>query len=344
MDALDKDFEILLDDYERVVALESIGASIRHPTMQTVARRWVAHEYYNSSSETNTGVRGAVDTIVGGAVNGVGKLSNILLDRMNAWLSAKEQNIRNKIKDVTSKATGLQKNIMVLEPKLRLLTTIANKQIETGSWTSKLCVEDKVDIEACISFSEKSTVLDDMAKSYTVFTSVLGRPKTRKGEEMNLRKLGRSTGWAINRSKGILGYVSLNQGLEAWPLPGNVIITLRGSGVGGQTLDFAVARDGSYGEHIESIDLDTANRAIKAAWRLTEILKTRNVKRGVFSYTGIYEKIEELKASTNTEVDKAALRAATKRIKNSLAVEDAITTAMVRVCEGLTKITRLSIS
>lgn len=336
MDALYTDYEILMDDYERVVALESLGCSPNHPAIQSVMKRWVI-------DEPLVGHESTASTVIDASAKKASKISSQMLERMHGWLSKKEGTIRKKIEEITSKASSLQNNLEKLEPRIRLSETLPTENIETGSWTSKVCVEDKVDVEACIKFADKPDVLDDAVKSYTVFTSAYGRPKTRKGESLELRKLGKSSSSAMRRASGIIGLSPINTAAEAWPLPGNVIVVLRGSGINSEVVDFAVARDGDYGDTIEPMDKDTAERAIKAAWKLTEHLKTRNVKRGVFSYTGIYEKIEELKQAKQDEVDKKAITAATKRLRNALAVEDALTTAMVRVCEGLTEYAKRSL-
>lgn len=336
MDALYSDYEILMDDYERVLALESLGHGPNHPAIQSVMKRWVI-------DEPMVGHESVAGTVIDASAKKVSKISAAMLERMHGWLTKKESTIRKKIDEITSKASSLQRDLEKLEPRIRLATNLGTDPIETGSWTSKVCVEDKVDIEACIKFADKPDVLDEVVKSYTVFTSAYGRPRTRKGESLELRKLGKSSSNALRRASGLIGISPINTAAEAWPLPGNVMIVLRGSGVSSEVVDFAVARDGDYGDTIDPMDKATAERAIKAAWALTEHLKTRNVKRGVFSYTGIYEKIEELKAAKQDEVDKKAITSATKRLRNALAVEDALTTAMVRVCEGLTEYAKRSL-
>lgn len=339
MDALYSDYEILMDDYHKVLALESRGHGAEHPAIQQVMKRWVIDVPVVGHESVGDVAGKAVDATAKTA----GKISAAMLDRMHGWLSKKEVAIRKKIDDVTSKATSLQNSLTKLEPRLRLATTLPTDPIETGSWTSKVCVEDKIDVGACIKFADKPDVLDEAVKSYTVFTSAIAQPRTRKGGSLDLRKLGKSSGSALKRAAGLIGVSPINTAAEAWPLPGNVIVVLRGKGVGSEVVDFAVARSGDYGDTIEPLDKDTAERALKAAWALTEHLKIRNVKRGVFSYTGIYEKIEELKKVSEEEVDKKAITAATKRLRNALAVEDALTTAMVRVCEGLTDYVKKSL-
>ena len=336
MDALYSDYEVLIDDYEKVIALESLGYGPEHPAINQVMKRWVI-------DCPSVGHESIVGATIDASARSASKISNAMLDRMHGWLATKERSIRKKIETMTSKATSLQTSLEKLEPRMRLAENLPTHPIDTGSWTSKVCVDDKVDVEACIKFADKPDVLDEVVKSYTVYTSAYGRPRTRKGESLELTKLGKSSSTALRRASGLIGISPINTAAEAWTLPGNVIVVKRGKGINSEIVDFAVARSGDYGDTIDPLDKDTADRALKAAWKLTEHLKTRNVKRGVFSYTGIYEKIEELKTAKAEEIDKKAITAATKRLRNALAVEDALTTAMVRVCEGLTDYVKKSL-
>lgn len=309
MEQLEVDYNQLMEDHEVAVGLESIGCT-KSPAITSISNRWgIGHE----------------SSLVEG-----------LLTRMTDWAKAREEHIRKKIKESASIGQRLRNEVQKSQAMLVLPDELGTNKVTTGPWTTKVCVEDEVDIKACIAFASKTDALEDMVSSYTVFLSALNGASRREDSAKELKPLGKSTSRAVRRASGLMGITSVSSGVEAWPLPGNVIVVLRGSVSGHEKLDFAVARTGNFKDTIKPLTKAEAENALKAAYELTGHLISRDVKRSKFSYTGIYDKVEEIKKmAADEEIDEKTEVMLTRRIKNAIAVEDAITTAMVRVCEGL---------
>lgn len=84
-------------------------------------------------------------------------------------------------------------------------------------------------------------------------------------------------------------------------------------------------------------------KAIEAVEALIKSIAARGTKNRVVGYTGIYEEVEAMKSELkNLEGDE--LKEATLRYRNAMAMEDAFTTALVRVAEGLMEWTKQSLA
>lgn len=127
--------------------------------------------------------------------------------------------------------------------------------------------------------------------------------------------------------------------MEAFPVPGNIVVVEHHSG----KVSWAIARDGEYGETIKSLDMHQCGKAIEAVEALIKSIAARGTKNRVVGYTGIYEEVEAMKSELkNLEGDE--LKEATLRYRNAMAMEDAFTTALVRVAEGLMEWTKQSLA
>lgn len=76
--------------------------------------------------------------------------------------------------------------------------------------------------------------------------------------------------------------------------------------------------------------------------KIIRALRQRGTKRRSVGYTGIYDEIQRMKKELKS-LDGRELRDATVRYKNALRLEDAFTTSLVRVAEGLLEWCRLSL-
>lgn len=333
---LDKDFATLSEDFETVLALESLGVKPNDVAMLTIAKRWVAHEYFGEGG-VELGKRVTKDTAklaLRGAVSGTKKLSSHLANTFMEWAKARDGQIRAKLSDATSKGEVLKKRAQKLQSVVLGMKSVEKHDIKTGSWTSKVCQEDKVNVQACIQLAQGHANLDDIVEAYTVYTkSVLDGPAKRKGDQ--LEKLGHSSASAVKRAAGILGIVQ-TKAVSAYPLPGNVIVVVSNPETHTERVQFAVARDGEYGETISSLSVQQCKEALNAAEAISKAIYQRGTKRGVFSYSGIYDNIQSLESQLDRDdLSNRQIHEITQRYKNAIEVEDAITTALVRVAEGL---------
>lgn len=369
MSTLDLDFEVLTDDWERLVALESIGVGVDNPAIQAICRRWcitdeellVAHEsremmeraqatadgaaegslanvYVRKAMKTvgKAGVQAAV-TAGGVATRATGKVSKNLLARFNAFAAdlAKEQ--IEYMKHATSKATHLEKEMQHLAINLKEHKTLDIHPVETGRWTSKVCIEDKVDVHGCIEFVNRGDSLEGAVQEYVVKTrGLLSSKKVMDTGELN--KLGHSTNWAIKRGAGIIGIVNPFKKIVARPMAGNVIIVEHHNGL----VQYGVANDGDYKETIPSLSHRDCEAALKAVEEAVVLLRARGVKRKAVGYTGISDEVEHMRRELK-HVEGKDLVMLTKAYKSAMALEDSFTTALVRVAEGLLEYVKRSL-
>lgn len=344
MDTMNIDFSVLMDDFERVVAMERLGYGPDDPTVRSICRRYcIAQE---DILDKTVEISGAVlDKVTNSGV----KLSAKLVEKMFEWFNGKRQDVMRKLSEQFSVAKGLQNDIVKLEPKVRLKNTFTEREIDTGKWLYNLCVDGEYDLHQCIEYADKDKVLNEITKSYTVHAAALFRDPKRKvieGNEIHLTKINRSTASAIKRAAPVLGLGAINpgRGVEAFPLPGNVIITLDSTFRGIEVVDFAVIRSGDLPEKIKTVSKHDMESALKAAYSLTEQLIERNTSRKVFSYGGVYDALEDLKKEIESgHMEDSEIKAAKIRLSNAINIEDAITTSMVRVCQGLVEITKRSL-
>lgn len=330
---LDNDIELLCDDYDRLVALESLGVKPDYPAVKSIVRRWeldraIGHE------DARSVVHGAIDT----TKDAVKKLAV----RFKDWAAEYGKEYQAKLADAISKATTLERQCEKLQSRVALLKEVPEHPVYTGLWTSCICYEDKPNFEECIRLAENADKSDAMIKKYTVLTrSVLG--KSRKVEDSSLERLGRSTNWAIKRSAGILGIVNPFNEIEAYPLAGNVIIVTYLTPGRAEKYRYAVARNGDYGETIEQLNIEQCRTALKSAYQIASTLRDRGTKRRVFGYHGIYDEIEKMKGELEG-LEGKELKEATLRFKNALQLEDAFTTALARTGDGLVTWVKSSIA
>ncbi|MGL5397302.1 MAG: hypothetical protein ACRDBQ_18795 [Shewanella sp.] len=319
-----------------------------HPAMQTIAKRWgiqdciVAREsremmeraqfMSDDKSRGHTAKILAKAAVKGGA-KATAKLSGKLLGVFNNWAQTYGKEYLDRVKETVSKANILSASCDRIEKKLNTFTELPKHHVYTGGWTSKICFEDEVDLEACLRFSAAENSAEGVVKQYTVKTrTILG--KSRKLEDDTLSRLGRSSSRAVKRASGILGIVNPNGSVEAIPLAGNVIVVIRNQGKEYEKVEFAVSKGGSYGERIEQLTLEQCHESIKAVRAIINNLKAHGAGRKVFGYKGINDEIEHMRSSLK-EMSGPELRYATLRFKNAVALENAYVTAEVRVAEGL---------
>ncbi|ANZ50538.1 hypothetical protein STRATTON_113 [Erwinia phage vB_EamM_Stratton] len=369
MSTLELDFAVLTDDWERLVALESIGVGLDNPAVQAICRRWcitdeellVARESREMMeraqvvSDTAANPRLIEKVIIGGAhqagrlaekgirkgakagARGVAKVSKNLLSRFNAFAEdlAKEQ--IEYMKHAVSKATKLEKGMQHLALDLKEHKSLDIHPIETGRWTSKVCIEDKVDVHGCISFISRGSSLEGAVQEYVVKTRGILESK-KVTETGSLDKFGRSTNWAIKRSAGIMGIVNPFKKVSARPLAGNVVLVEHHNGA----IQYAVANDGDYADHIPSLSHADCEAALKAVHQIVGLLRERGVKRKAVGYTGISEEVNHMRRELKGAEGKDMI-ALTKAYKSAMALEDSFTTALVRVGEGLLEYVKRSL-
>lgn len=373
MSTLDSDLEVLCDDYDRLVALESLNVKDNYPAVVAIRKRWalddvqVAQEsaammeraQFIADTEPYAGVGKAVARTAGRAVKGVGRVagkaavagakasgkfagkhSKQLALRFVDFAEAAGKEVINELKEATSKAASLERKLQKLNARLSLIgdkDTLKPRDCETGSWTTKVCLEDKPNVEACIDFSKNLNAIDGMVNEYTVKTrTIIG--KSKKVTESGLERVGRSTSWAIKRSAGLLGIIDPFKSVKAYPWPGNVVVVEHHNG----KIEWAIARDGDYGHTVKSLNLHEIGKALEAVDRIIRALRQRGTKRRSVGYTGIYDEIQRMRKELKS-LEGRELRDATVRYKNALRLEDAFTTALVRVAEGLLEWCRLSL-
>lgn len=343
MNSLDIEYQVLLDDLGRAIDLEERFGRVDNITARHISARYmVANE-----SLVDKVMYKASDLSEAAIENGV-NLSAKLIQRSFDWFEARRQDIMKDMKARLSVARFEQEKILKLQEKLKLADPKV-RQINSGKWVNKLCVDEEYDLEACIEYANKTKRLDEITKGYTVMTANTFRSPRRTaihGNEIGLVKISKDSGRAIKRAAPMLGLGSIKpgRGVEAYPLPGNVIITIDSTLKGVEAINFAIVRDGDVPEYIDTVDKSKAEEILKAAYHLTEELIERDVGRKVFSYDGIYKQLDELKKTIEAgDMDKHELKAAKRRLANAIAVEDAITTSMVRVCQGLSEIVAKSL-
>jgi hypothetical protein len=234
-----------------------------------------------------------------------------------------------------NQADTLEKQADEMEERLNKAGTLKSHDVPSGSWTSKVCFEDLPNFKECIKLANAADGIDAVVKQYTVITRqivlspVVDRRKVEDGE---LKKIGLSSNAAIHRASGILGRLGEND-VQARPLAGNVIVVTRGEGEKSK-VEFALAHGGDYKKVIPSLENSECVKALAAVRSIAKSLRKRGAKNGIFGYSGIYEEIEKMKSELK-KLEGKDLRYATLRYKNALELENAFTTALDRVGDGL---------
>lgn len=320
--SLEQDFETLWENYDTVVALESIGVGIDNPAIQSIAKRWGLHDVVLVAGES---ARNKTPE----------KTSSLLSQVFNDFAGYFGTRYVEFLKKMNNQADLLEKHADDMEARLKKISALHSHEVPSGSWTSKVCFEDLPNFKECIKLANSADGLEAVVKQYTVltrqivFSPVIDRRKMENGE---LTKIGYSSNAAIHRASGYLGRFG-EADVQARPLAGNVIVVTHGEGDKGK-VQFAVAHGGDYKKQIPSLEVNECNKALTAVRTIAKTLRNRGAKNGVFGYSGIYEEIEKMKAGLKNHKG-AELRVATLRYKNALELENAFTTALDRVGDGL---------
>jgi hypothetical protein len=330
--SLDYDYEMLLEDSEHLERCAAQGLSIHSPGVAVVARRWgvmpsvVAQESIGSTIED--GVRAGAHMTA--------EASKKLLVRFKDWSVEYGKEYAQKLSELTSKGAFLERRALKIKQRYDLTKNLPeHNEVEAGGWTSKVCVDDKVDVHACVDLSDRIGPLTQMTKKYTVLVRSVARGQRVKDD--TLRPLGRSTNRAVKRAAGLFGIANPFGKVEAYSLPGNVVVVEHGAKV-----DFAVARDGDYGHTVPRLSHEQIGECLTAAFTLATEIKKRGVARQGFSYGAINDEIAQLFKDIE-ELEGQELKDATLRLRNAIRIENAICTSFVRTCEGLLEYCALSL-
>jgi len=371
--SLELDFEILCDDYDRLVALESIGVRPDNAAVLSIRKRWClsmddepfvgtessammerAQAVHDAQSQGSLArvyggkaarLAGKGATAVGRAgnkqlmkgVNAAGRASHQLAMRFVGFADELAKDTTKKIAHVTSKATILEKQLNKLEGELKDADELKKGTVEAGAWTSKVCFEDKVSIDKTIEFTGHSKVIEARIDEFTVQVRSIFKGK-KVDEHGVLERMGRSTDWAVKRASKLIGIVSPTKEVKATCFGGNVVVVERDNGL----ITYAVAKDGDYGHTLPSLSKSDCERALKGVRQAVTTLRELGVKRKLTGYTAVDEEAETLKADLKNVALKD-LRRVTGYYKTSMALNDAFVTALVRSAEGLLEYVRQSI-
>ncbi|QXO09540.1 hypothetical protein pEaSNUABM11_00116 [Erwinia phage pEa_SNUABM_11] len=319
--SLEQDFEILCDDFDRLVALESLGVRPDNAAVRAIAKRWHLEQRGFVAGESRD--------------KKPAKTSNLLAQVFNDWAGYFGTRYVEWTKKQDGQAAALEKHAEQLDAKLGQVETLNSHTVPSGSWTSKVCFEDLPNFKECIKLSNAADGMDAVVKQYTVITRqivlspVIDRRKLEDGE---LTKIGYSSNAAIHRASGILGKFGEDD-VQARPLAGNVIVVTRNQGDKGK-VQYAIAHGGDFKKVIPSLEKSECVSAVKAIRKIAASLRKRGAKNGLFGYKGIYEEVEKMKAEL-LKLEGADLKKATLRYKNALELENAFTHALDRVGDGL---------
>lgn len=342
MDQLDVDFHVLSEDFQKVVALESLGAHPNNPSFRAVSRRWVIGEAPGENFVKGVAAvagrvtKDAVGGLMGASKSAGSALSSKMMWTFKDWLRERAGSIGTKISDKVDKANRLKRKVRKLQEKIYDLDTLKEHQIATGAWTSKICMEDDVDIEACIDYAERNAkMLEDVSDAYIVFTKAgVKSPKKLDEPSGKLKVMSHSSGWAVKRAAGLLGAVA-GTDVKAHAFPGNVVVVIRNYDTKNEIIDFAVARDGNYGPAIPSLSLEQCKQALKAVLSLADSLVERGYTRKGVGYGAITEVANPKGSYFGDDMTSKEVHNITRAIKNSNSIEDALVASQMRVAEGL---------
>lgn len=315
--SLEFDFDTLEEDLDTVLALESLGAPISNPAIQTIRKRW------------------CIDTHVAHESGAQEKTSGTLYQMYNEMSGFFASRAKKAVDLLTGQANRLEEHLNDAEGWLRRTTTFDATRIKTGSWTAKVCFEDKPDLTACLKLADSANSLEAVVKQYTIVVNQMALNPSdlrRKLEDGELKKIGYSSNSAIHRASGIIGRFT-GDDVQARPLAGNVIIVTHGSAEK-PVVEFGVGHGGEYGDEMKALTKAECVKALTAARKIVKTLRDRSAKDGVFGYTGIYKEVEKMRDNLK-ELKGEELRIATRRYKNAIQLENGVTTAMGRVGEGL---------
>lgn len=267
------------------------------------------------------------------AAVGSKKLSAALSNKFKEWVEHYGPIFKDKLKEMTNKATTMDNRHEKLLQKLHN-AEIHPQDIRTFTWLSEVCYEDKPDLSKCVELANHANAIADIVKEYTVKVNQMRAiiERSKQNEDGSLEKIGYPSNAAIHRASGILGRFT-EKDVKARPIAGNVIIVTRGFGAK-EIVEFAIAREASWSGKVETLSKSDCQKALDAVGKIVKSLRDRSVRRGVFSYTGVYDEMDKLRENM-ANLEGSELRAATQRFKNAIQIEDAFTTALVRVGDGL---------
>lgn len=369
------EFITLWEDFDTVVALESRGVGMENPMMQAIAKRWkvygddefkeiVAREssamMERAQFMSDDAARGSTAKIVTKAVakgtvsaaagtarlagkatakgakaagKGAKKLSAAMGNKFKEWVEHYGPIFKEKLKDFVEKANTMERRRQKLEQKLGS-AEIHPQDVRTFAWISKVCYEDKPSLDKCVELAGKSSAIAAAVKEYTVKVDQTGLvvKREKKNDDGTLDKISYPSNAAIHRASGMLGRFT-EKDVKARPLAGNVIIVTRGFG-SKEKVEFGVAREAQFNGKIETLSKSDCEKALGAVKDIIKSLSDRGARRGVFSYTGVYDEMEGMRNHLDS-LSGEELRLATLQFKNALQVEDAFTTALARVGDGL---------
>lgn len=343
MRSIAKRWEIL-EEIEQVVAHESRAMMERAQEMSDAAAEGsTATRFAKKTGKVAAkGAVGATKLAGKGAGKaakatgrGVGKVSAALGVKFKEWAAHYGPKFKEKMEDLLGKAQMMDRKREKLARHLEKTHELREEPIRVMAWISKVCLLDDVNLDACLWLADHTGDLNAMVKQYTVKVRqyeglLVGRYKEEADGTMSKIKLGSNA--AIHRASGLIGRFTEND-VKARPLAGNVIIVTRGKGTS-ERVDFGTAFETQFGGKIYPLKHDQCKKALDAVGKLAKALQERGVKRGVFSYSGIYHEMEAMRADLENKEGKE-LKAAMLLYKNAMTMEDAFTTAMARTGDGL---------
>lgn len=247
--------------------------------------------------------------------------------------------VNNRLHDakrvMTGKMDKLKKDADRLEDRLKAVKNFSAKTVPAGTWCARVCFEDVPDLKECLKLVDSVNGFEAAAKKFLVVTnpSALG-PKDvhRKVEDGIVKELSYSSSAAIHRAMGIIPNL-LGTDVTAYPLAGNVYIVTQGE-LGKSKTTFGIGNGGKYKNTIAALTERECQQALKAVRKIADLMESRNAKNGLFGYSGVYQEAEKIKDKLY-KVDRDEIAEVKRSYKNVIKLEDAVTTALDRVGEGL---------
>ncbi|ECD5042461.1 hypothetical protein ACFXH4_000197 [Shigella flexneri] len=247
--------------------------------------------------------------------------------------------VNNRLHDakrvMTGKMDKLKKDADRLEDRLKEVKNFSAKTVPAGTWCARVCFEDVPDLKECLKLVDSVNGFEAAAKKFLVVTnpSALG-PKDvhRKVEDGIVKELSYSSSAAIHRAMGIIPNL-LGTDVTAYPLAGNVYIVTQGE-LGKSKTTFGIGNGGKYKNTIAALTERECQQALKAVRKIADLMESRNAKNGLFGYSGVYQEAEKIKDKLY-KVDRDEIAEVKRSYKNVIKLEDAVTTALDRVGEGL---------
>lgn len=247
--------------------------------------------------------------------------------------------VNNRLHDAKRVVTGKMKTMKEdadrLEDRLKDVKTFSAKVVPAGTWCARVCYEDVPDLKECLKLVDSVNGFEAAAKKFLVVTNPMAiGPKEvhRKVEDGMLKELSYSSSSAIHRA---IGYIPNLMGTEvtAYPLAGNVYVVTQGE-LGKSKTTFGIGNGGMYKDTIAALTERECHQALKAVRKIADIMESRNAKNGLFGYSGIYQEAEKIKDKMY-KVDRDEISEVKRAYKNVIKLEDAVTTALDRVADGL---------